>query len=126
MVTPSADRVIAVAGPAEMDGGAQLGGRLSAGPPAPPESCDSRAAPAVPSKVRGPPAERIPTASAPTEMRSRSLERAADLLDVVVDGLAVGAFDEGAPWPRARRRQVLATTSTRWASPSNPVCPQRR
>ncbi|WP_431969926.1 TetR/AcrR family transcriptional regulator [Nocardia sp. bgisy134] len=38
------------------------------------------------------------------------LEHAADLLNVVVDGLVVGAFDEGAPWPQDRRRQVLATT----------------
>lgn len=36
------------------------------------------------------------------------LEHAADLLNVVVDGLVVGGFDEGAPWPPARRRQVLA------------------
>ncbi|WP_431956925.1 hypothetical protein [Nocardia lijiangensis] len=38
------------------------------------------------------------------------IEHAADLLDVVVDGLVVGAFDAGAPWSPARRRQVLDTT----------------
>ncbi|WP_454198737.1 TetR/AcrR family transcriptional regulator [Nocardia sp. Marseille-Q1738] len=33
---------------------------------------------------------------------------AADLLDVVVDGLVLAGFDEGRPWSVARRERVLA------------------
>ncbi|MEV0296378.1 hypothetical protein [Nocardia sp. NPDC050710] len=38
------------------------------------------------------------------------VQHAADLLNVVVDGLVIGAFDDGTPWPRARRLQVLDAT----------------
>ncbi|WP_306362822.1 hypothetical protein [Nocardia sp. CC227C] len=33
---------------------------------------------------------------------------AVDLIDVMVDGLVLSGFDEGTPWPAARRRRVLA------------------
>lgn len=34
---------------------------------------------------------------------------AADLITVVIDGLVISAFDDGTPWPAARRRAVLGT-----------------
>ncbi|TCJ97181.1 hypothetical protein DFR71_3217 [Nocardia alba] len=36
-------------------------------------------------------------------------DQAADLINVVVDGLIIGAFDNGHPWPPRRRQRILAT-----------------
>ncbi|MEU2035462.1 TetR/AcrR family transcriptional regulator [Nocardia amamiensis] len=43
------------------------------------------------------------------DMGIADIGSAADLLDVIVDGLVVTGFDEGMPWSTARRKHVLAT-----------------
>ncbi|MGW5456190.1 TetR/AcrR family transcriptional regulator [Nocardia sp. NPDC003979] len=37
-------------------------------------------------------------------------DQAADLINVIVDGLIIGAFDNGHPWPPERRRRILTAT----------------
>lgn len=37
-------------------------------------------------------------------------DQAADLINVVVDGLIIGAFDNGHPWPPHRRQCILTAT----------------